>query len=490
MLGVLKSIRTKLTLWYAFILLSTLVAFGVIAYAYSIERLSENLDRSLRNEVKWVKSFLEPKASKVKPSKKFTPKKPAPVEPAPEEIQASEDDTELNDADDEIWNQIYEHALLNPKKTLIDVTDKKGSIIFRSYSVGGESLMVANVPLDTLKIFTVPNGKGNDLRVAATATKNLHIYVAYPLAELGDVLDNLFSIFLVLIPIALAVSVGGGWFLANKSLKPVDQVTQTARQITANNLDRHIPRREVDDEIGRLISTFNDMIVRLRDSFEQIKQFSTDASHELRTPLTIMRGEVELALRSPKEGEEYRRVLASNLEEILRLSSIIENLLTLSRGDADPHHLKLEEIHLNEILSELYQDGEFLGSKKEVSIELGCNDHVSIMGDQLRLRQLFLNLLDNAIKYTPEHGRVWLSLERQNGSAKVTVRDNGIGISKDDQSKIFDRFYRVDKARSRELGGNGLGLSIAKWIAELHRGHIEVESEVGKGSTFTVYLPI
>ena len=163
MLRGLRSIRAKLTLWYSLVLLGTLVAFGLIAYTYSSERLSENLDRSLRNEVKWVKSFLEPKASKVKPSKKFTSKKPPLVEDVPE-APALDDETGLNDADDEIWNQIYEHALLNPKKTLIDVTDKKGSIIFRSYSVGEESLMVADVPLDTLKIVTVQNGKGNEDR--------------------------------------------------------------------------------------------------------------------------------------------------------------------------------------------------------------------------------------------------------------------------------------------------------------------------------------
>jgi heavy metal sensor kinase len=488
MLRGLRSIRAKLALWYSLVLLSTLAAFGIIAYTYSSERLSENLDRSLRNEVKWVKNFLEPKAGKVKPSKKFSSKK-LPLPDIKIESQPTDEDTQLNEADDEIWSQIYEHALLNPKKTLIDVTDKKGSIIFLSFSVGEESLMVADVPFDTLKIVTLQSGKGEDLRVAATATKNLHIYVAYPLAELSDVLDNLFSIFLVLVPIALAVSVGGGWFLANKSLKPVDEVTQAARQITAHKLDQRIPERDVDDEIGRLILTFNDMIVRLRHSFEQIKQFSVDASHELRTPLTIMRGEVELALRSTKEAEEYRRVLASNLEEILRLSSIIENLLTLSRADLGEQQVMLVDVDLGEIISELHQDGEILGLKKKIAIELSRNEAIVIKGDPLRLRQLFLNLLDNAIKYTAENGRVWLALERQNGTAKVTVRDNGVGIPKDDLTKIFDRFYRVDKARSRELGGNGLGLSIAKWVAELHKGRIEVESEVGHGSTFTVYLP-
>ena len=488
MFGLLKSIRSKLTFWYAFILLTTLVAFGLVAYTYSRDQLQENLDRSLMNEVKWVNNFIKPKASKVKPSKKFTTKKkniPLVIEPPP-----PEENTEISDPDIEIWNEIYYHALLNPKKTMIEVTDTAGAVVFRSYSVGEESLMIGEVPLNTIKMNTLRGASGQELRVAATANENVHIYVAYPLAELKEVLDNLFSIFLVFIPVALAISIVVGWFLAYKSLRPVDLVTRTALRITAENLDQQIPHRGVDDEIGRLVSTFNNMIERLRASFDKIKQFTIDASHELRTPLTIMRGEVELALRNPKENEEYRRILASNLEEILRLSAIIENLLTLSKADQGQDFVAMEPTNLKQLIEELYEDCEVLASKKHISVQVRKSEEVSIHGDKMRLRQLFLNLIDNAIKYTPESGTVSLQLERQNGFAKVQVSDTGIGIPKEEQTKIFDRFYRVDKARSREMGGSGLGLSIAKWIAELHRGHIEVESEPKQGTTFSVYLPI
>jgi len=490
MFQVFRSIRTKLTLWYSSVLLITLAAFGVFAYTYTSRQLSDNLDLSLSNEVKWVKNFIEPKASKVKPSKKFTSKKKV-LPPIVEALPAEPDTTEMSEADDEIWNQIYEHALINPKKTMIEVTNKKGEIIFRSFTVGEESLIIGEVPLDTIKMSTVKNERGEDLRVASTSTKNIHIYAAYPLSELRDVLDNLFSIFLILVPIALALSIGGGWFLSNKSLKPVDEITRTAQQITAHNLDQQIPSRSVNDEIGRLISTFNGMIVRLRNSFEQIKQFSVDVSHELRTPLTIMRGEVELALRNPKENEEYRRILVSNLEEILRLSAIINNLLTLSKADLGQHEESFtEQVNLRDLIEELYEDVEIMAEKKIISINLVKNEEISIFGDRLRLRQLLLNLVDNALKYTPEKGNVLLSLERENGYAKILVKDSGIGISKEEQRKIFDRFYRVDKARSRELGGSGLGLSIAKLIAEQHKGRIEVESEINQGSTFCVYLPL
>jgi two-component system OmpR family sensor kinase len=486
------SIRFRLTLWYSLILLTTLVAFGLITYDYVRQQLSDNLDRSLKYEVQWVQSYIEPKVSKVKPSKKFRSKAKLPEQSQIPQVNDSsfvQSDTEMTQADNEIWNQIYEHALFNPKKTLIEVTNKWGAIVFRTYSVGDEVLDVGDVPLQTIKIQSLKTEKGLDLRVAATATENLQIYVAYPLDEFNEMLGNLFSIFLILIPIALAVSLIGGWFLAFISLRPVDIVTKTAREITAHNLDKQIPRRGVDDELGRLISTFNEMIARLRHSFDQVKQFSVDASHELRTPLTIMRGEVELALRNPKSSEEYRRVLVSNMEEIVRLTSIIENLLTLSKGDMKSPELQFEKIQMQEIVQELYEDSEIIAAKKHVVIDLTKNENVTLVGDRVRLRQLFLNLVDNAIKYTPEDGRVTLSSQRQNGWITVKVQDTGIGIPKEEQSKIFDRFYRADMGRSREFGGSGLGLSIAKWIAELHRGRIEVESEPGKGSTFTVYFP-
>ncbi len=246
----------------------------------------------------------------------------------------------------------------------------------------------------------------------------------------------------------------------------------------------------MDDEIGRLIHTMNDMIGRLHSSFAQTRQFSSDASHELRTPLTIMRGEIELALRSEKTPLEYRETLSSTLEEIVRLKSIIDNLLTLGKADQGVYEMKLEEVHLDALIRDLFDDSELLAESKHINVELRKADPVTIVGDKGRLRQLFLNLVDNAIKYTPEGGHVSLSVERQNGSACVKIEDSGIGIPSDDLKKIFDRFYRVDKARSREMGGSGLGLSIAKWIAELHRGSITVDSEVNKGSRFTVTIPI
>jgi heavy metal sensor kinase len=391
---------------------------------------------------------------------------------------------------DEIWNQIYEHTLLSTKKTYIQVADKRGVVIYRSLNLDDDTLALeAPIPIDTTQMSTLWHQR-EPIRIAATRDKNFTIFVGYPLAELSDLLDNLYSVFLILIPIALTVSIIGGLYLANASLRPVDEVTTRARRITAENLDQTIPLRTVDDEIGRLITTFNDMIRRLHDSFAQIRQFSADASHELRTPLTIMRGEIELALRSPKVPEEYRRTLESSLEEILRMSSIIDNLMTLAKADQGAYEANFTEVNLAELVDELYNDSEMLAERKRIRVTLTKNPPITIVGDKVRLRQLFLNLVDNAVKYTPIGGAVTLTVEQQNGTALFRVTDTGIGIPPADVEKIFDRFYRVDKARSRDLGGTGLGLSIAKWITGIHRGKITVESEVDKGSTFTVHLPL
>ncbi|HXG01185.1 MAG TPA: ATP-binding protein [Bacteroidota bacterium] len=487
-----QSIRTKLTVWYTLLVLLTLVGFGLAAYYYTRNQLSNNLDISLKSEVRWVKDFISPQASKVKPSKqsidallrrKSTTLPQRFIGPLPP------DSPEAEEAD-EIWNHIFKHSLVSQKKTFIQVEDKKGVVIYRNYSLGLDTLFTPDdLPLDTIIVSTTTLGRER-LRMATLRDRNFTILVAYSLNELDDVLENLFSIFLYLIPITVGISVLGGLYLAHKALSPVDDVTQRARKITAENLDQSIPPRDVDDEIGRLINTMNDMIRRLHNSFALMRQFSSDASHELRTPLTIMRGEIELALRSEKSPEEYRRVLASTLEEIVRLKSIIDNLLLLGKADQGVVDLHLEEVHLDELIRELHGDSEVLAEPKHITVELKRADPVTIVGDRGRLRQLFLNIVDNAIKYTPNGGRVAISVERQNGTALIEVEDTGIGIPPQDLDRIFERFYRVDKARSREMGGTGLGLSIAKWIAEVHRGSISVESELNKGSKFTVRLPL
>ncbi len=493
-----RSIRFRLTLYYSLIVGGTLLGFAVAAYYYTEQNLLSSLDRSLYNEVVWLKNFIEPRANRVKLKRqRIKPKQQAANEKAsPTAPIRRSDEVEMRSTDsvdvefDAIWNQIYEHTLLTPKKQIIQIKDRNGDLLYKS-GLGKEEITFDDVPQDITKLVTIWNSQGQPLRLAVSQDRSMKVYVAYPISEINEVLGNLFSIFIFLIPVAVVISIGGGWFLASRSLKPVDDIARTARAITAHNLDQRIQTSGVDDELGRLVATFNEMISRLQLSFSQIQQFSSDASHELRTPLTIMRGELELALRSRKNTpESYRNVLASALEETMHMTAIIENLLTLAKADKGSAHLKTEDVWLRPIIQELHEDCEILAERKNITVRLGALDDALIVGDTVRLRQLFLNLIDNAIKYTPENGTVEISLARENGFALVRVKDSGIGIPKEETAKIFDRFYRVDKARSRELGGSGLGLSISKWIADIHGGTISVDSAPNSGSTFTVTLPL
>jgi signal transduction histidine kinase len=234
------------------------------------------------------------------------------------------------------------------------------------------------------------------------------------------------------------------------------------------------------------------MLERLESAFRQMRQFSGDASHELRTPLTILRGETEVTLRWAKNPDEFRDTLRSNLEEIDRMERIIENLLLLSKSDSGEMTLEVKQLSLSDLIQALYLHGRTLGEGKRIAVNLRVevDEELHILGDELRLRQMFLNLISNGIKYTPEDGTLELAILREGAMARVDVTDTGIGIPQEAQPYIFDRFYRVDKARNRMDGGSGLGLSIVKSIALAHGGQINVTSFPGKGSTFTVLLPI
>lgn len=305
-----------------------------------------------------------------------------------------------------------------------------------------------------------------------------------------EMLHRLLVALFIASPIAIIVSLLGGWFLAGQALRPVDSITLAAQRITAGDLTQRITTPRSTDEIGRLASTFNNMIARLEVSFRQIRQFSADASHELRTPLTITKGETELALRRPRQAEDYQRVLESNLEEIDRMSRIVDELLFLSRADLGEIKIKRSPVQLDGIVREIQQQAMILGQDRQVETIVKEVVPILVSGDDLRLRELFLNLVDNAIKYSHPGHTVEMSLVQEGDKGKFNVRDQGIGISLEDQSRIFDRFYRSDSARSHATKGTGLGLSICKWIVDSHHGSIRVQSSPDRGSCFTVLLPL
>ena len=491
---ILHSIRTKLSLWYAAILGVTLLGSGVIAYFASRSSLRDNLDYSLKNEVEWVNEFIGPQAKKVKIKRaalkelQELKRTAAQQEEQPEVIDTSAGKrTEI----DEMWNQIYQHTLLSPRRHYIQILDRNGDLLYRSQSLRGHTLSYNEIPYQWINVVSTKGPDNQDIRLALTQNDYVKIFVAYPLEPIYEVTDNVFYNFLFITPFALLISIIGGWFLAHKSLKPVDELTKTAKEITAQNLSRRLPTLRADDELSRLTEQFNDMISRLQASFAQIQQFSADASHELRTPLTIMRGEIEVALRNQRLSKDSRELLNSINDELIRLSSIVESLMILVKSDTGRLVFNVQPIALDEFIEELFEETKVLAESKKIKVKLESSQPIRINGDAVRLKQLFLNLIDNALKYTPPRGQVTLTLTKKEGDAVLSVKDNGMGIPRKDLTKIFERFYRVDRSEDtiEDAGGSGLGLSIAKWITEAHNGSIEVKSREGKGIMFIVRLP-
>jgi len=281
----------------------------------------------------------------------------------------------------------------------------------------------------------------------------------------------------------------GGWFLAGRTLRPVERIADIARGIGESDLSRRIDV-ETDDELGRLAQTLNGMIARLEEAFIKQRQFVADASHELRTPLAVIRAESSLVLEKPRDQEQYQHSLELVSQEVDYMSEIVGKLLILARSDAGSEQLTVQDIDLAGLLAELGQDLEALAQEKGLALRFGQLDPLTVRGDRVRLRQLFMNLLDNALRYTPTGGSITGSLVRKDDVAVVSIGDTGIGIPAEHLPFIFDRFYRVDKVRTGGEGGTGLGLSIATSIAKMHGGSIEAESRVGAGTIFRVRLPL
>ncbi|HEY8054682.1 MAG TPA: ATP-binding protein [Terriglobales bacterium] len=317
------------------------------------------------------------------------------------------------------------------------------------------------------------------------------------LKPINDAQDTFLWVMLMLLPVTVVLSAVGGSVMAKRTLKPVTDMTHAVQSITASNLSRRLPTRGRQDELEELAETFNAMIARLQQSFDKMNEFAANVSHELRTPLQAMQGETELALIAEAPVAECRRVLESNLEEIDRLNRMIRNLLMLAQADAGEMRPRLEEMDLNELVRDLVEQMRVVAEARNLDLRAHTSAPVPVRADSLRLRQMMLNLIDNAVKYTPPGGRIEVRVERApaagRAEARVQVRDSGVGIAGDDLPFIFDRFYRADKSRTRGIAGVegcGLGLPIVKWVAETHGGSVEVVSAPGQGTSFTVHLPL
>jgi heavy metal sensor kinase len=460
------SIRVRLTIWYGGGLALIMLLFATSLYLVMSRALQEQIDRSLEDAAVAAARSLE--------EHRFGPFLLL------EDLAQAFPELALLDKFFQIFGPQGQITLqsANIKTREIPLSKQamqaalKGKATFESVRFQDE------VPI---RLLSYPINHGdtlvNILRVGAS------------LQPVESMLDRLVFVLQIGSPLAVLVSMFGGWFLAGRALRPVDTITDTAQRIAAGDLTQRIQTTS-SDEIGRLASTFNDMIARLEASIRQIRQFSADASHELRTPLTITKGETELALRKDRTPEVYREVLESNLEEIDRMSRIVDELLFLSRADLGEIKMAKERVQLDHLVQEIQHQALVLGKDREVETVVNHLEPAEVEGDEWRLRELVLNIVDNAVKYSLEKGLVEINLERSNTMAKLSVKDHGIGMSPEEQHMIFDRFFRSDTARAHAQKGTGLGLAICKWIAESHHGKIQVESTKGQGSQFTILLPL
>jgi len=301
-------------------------------------------------------------------------------------------------------------------------------------------------------------------------------------------LNRLKAALFIFLPLAILLVIASGVFLTKRALSPVDSMTNAIHQITSKNLHQTIELPEANDEIKRLAETFNTMLSRLNHAFSSQQQLIQDVSHELKTPLTALKGKQEVTLNKKRSPEEYESVLSVNLEEINKMSQLVENLLVLAQLENEDPLLKIQSINLTDTIEQIISSMKPLADQKKISLRFSLNEQLFIEADANQVSRVISNIVDNAIKYTPNKGEVNIKLSKENTHAKIVISDTGIGITKNELPRIFDRFYRIDKSRSSP--GFGLGLSIAKSIVDAHKGKIEVESLPGKGTAFTVFLPL
>jgi heavy metal sensor kinase len=457
------SIRAKLTLWYIGIAAAVLIAFAVAIYIYLSRGLLTAIDTSLRNQAARIARALA----------------------HPLEI-------------DEMSNSGA--MMLAPQ--FVAIVDKDGEVSDQILDREGRRVPVIRASLDRAagewgpQYDEVSITPGEYARVITWPERDeegelFFVVVGQSLKELHQAQRQLLVLLAISNPIALLLASLGGLWIANKVLSPVDRLTRAAEHIGRGNLSERVEETRANDEIGRLAATFNEMIGKLEQAFQRERRFTADASHELRTPLAILRGDIEVALRRDRSPEEYRRVLASNLEEIARLTKLTDDLLTLARSDAGEVMLEMEPVRIDRITSEVCDSLAPLAISAGVTLDYRIPDSpVLIEGDASRVKQLVVNLLDNAIKYTPQGGGVRLELRVESGSAVLEVADTGRGIPEDALPRIFERFYRQSDPRDLRASGFGLGLAISKWIVDAHHGEIEVRSKAGHGSRFDVRLPL
>jgi heavy metal sensor kinase len=336
--------------------------------------------------------------------------------------------------------------------------------------------------------YSIPGARAAVCRFSS----NGRAYVAVAAEPLDAIETDLAAIrraMFLAFPLILAIAGAGGYWFATRGMAPLDAMAAQARRITGSNLDARLEIGDAAGELTALADSFNELLGRLDQSFDNMRRFVADASHELRTPVAVIRGEADVTLAKERSAAEYKESLAIILDESRRLSRLVDDLLNLARADAGRVKLQAQEFYWNDLLSECCRSVQSLAVARQIELECRCAAETPFWGDEELLRRMTLNLLDNAIRYTPPGGKVLAELEGRIDGVRIRISDTGIGIGADAAAHVFERFFRADKARSRGNGGFGLGLAIVKWIAESHRGAVELASRPGAGSTFTVTLP-
>ena len=463
-----KSIRSRLTAWYILLLGIILILFSVFLNYFLSKRLYESVDNSLT-----VSATVVATSAVMQFNRSALP------------------------GIDQFFEQFMGAGNLNKFYRIYDGSGNVGSrsnnIDASKFPLSQEAYADALSGTNSYETFLV-DGK-HPIRVITMPILrekklvNL-VQVGTSLEAVKETLRNLRIFLFTAVPSVLVFATLFARFLARRALKPISKIIKTARDIgQGQELSQRIPVFKVQDELGQLALTFNEMMDRLENSFAQMRQFSSDASHELRTPLTVLQGQNELVLSKLRDPKEYQEVIISNLEEIKYMSKVLEDLFVLSRSDENQVLLNYKRMDLRDLVEEVCRHAEILAEEKDISIVITFLEQVKIDGDEVRLRQMVWNILHNGIKYTQPGGELKVSLLEESGFALLSIQDTGIGIPEKDLPFIFDRFYRVDKARSKDEGGSGLGLSICRHIAEAHKGKIKVESKPGLGTRFKIHIP-
>jgi heavy metal sensor kinase len=458
------NLRSRLTVLYGSLLAVALLLYAGGVSTLFLRNLREQLDSSLHRDVETVEGALSTNPSGT--------------------LQISSRGGEANE--DEL-----DHGYL------LEVWSLDYMLLYRSEQLQGQLLgpIPAGSPASNRQsAHSIRLGSGTRLRLISRvhhlAIGNAVIVrLAVSEEPLWREFWEMVSVLGIGLPMTVLLVSCTGYLVAARALKPVDSMAQRAAQITAEQLNARLQIENPDDELGQLGTAFNATLARLERSFEQLRRFTADASHELRTPLTAIQSVGEVSLQIPGDVEHYRDAIGSMLEETGRLSQLVDCLLTMARADAGCMKLHWVDVNLAELAAETVGLLEVLAEEKGQSIHIDGHRSAIITADRTILRQALVNLVHNAVKYSPENGEIRLSIREAEQDAVIEVKDSGPGIAPEHLKRIFERFYRVDKSRSRAAGGAGLGLSIAEWAVSIHGGRIEVQCEPGPGSIFRIWLP-